>query len=39
LKVIGFVKIIIVGFDPTTVKVGDIAIGVVHVGFLMKVTF
>ncbi len=26
-----------IGFDPTTTEVGDIAVGVIHVGFFMKV--
>ncbi len=26
-----------IGIDPTTTKVGDIAIGVIHVGFFMKI--
>ncbi len=39
LRVTGFASIIVVGFDPTTIKVNDIIIGVIHVGFFMKVTF
>jgi hypothetical protein len=39
LKVTRFANIIIVGFDPITAEVGDIAMGVVHVGLFMKVVF
>jgi hypothetical protein len=38
LKVTGFASIIIVGFDPTTTKINDIIIGVIHVGFFMEIT-
>jgi hypothetical protein len=39
LKVTRFANIIIVRFDPTTLKIGDITIGVVHAGFFMKTAF
>jgi hypothetical protein len=37
LKVTGFASIIIVGFDPTTTKINDIIIRVIHVGLFMEV--
>jgi hypothetical protein len=37
LRVIGFANIVIVGFDPTTIDVENIAVGVVHAGLFMKV--
>jgi hypothetical protein len=38
LKVTGFASIIIVGFDPTTVEVNDIIVGVIHASFFMETT-
>lgn len=36
--VIRFVSIIIiVGFDPIVAKVGDVVVGVIHVGLFVKV--
>jgi hypothetical protein len=37
LKVIGFANIEIVGFDPTTIEVEDIVVGVLHASLFMKV--
>jgi hypothetical protein len=37
LKIIGFATIVIMGFDLVVAEVGDIAIGLLHVGFFMKV--
>jgi len=38
LTIIRFVSIIIiVGFDTIVAKVGDVVVGVIHVGFFMKV--
>jgi hypothetical protein len=39
LKVTNFASIIIVGFDLVSAKVGDIAVGVIHAGFLTKTAF
>jgi hypothetical protein len=38
LRVNGFACIIIIRFDPTTTKVNDIIIRVIHVGFFMEAT-
>jgi len=38
LRVTGFASIIVVGFDLTTIKINDITIQVIHVGFFMKIT-
>lgn len=37
LRIIGFAIIVIVRFDPRNAKVGDIAMGMIQVGFFMKV--
>lgn len=38
IKIIGFAFVIIIGFDPRVVEVGDFAIGVMYYGFFMKAT-
>lgn len=38
LRVTGFASVIVVGFDLATIKTNDITIGVIHVGFFMKIT-
>jgi hypothetical protein len=37
LRAIGFALLIIVGFDPTIVEVGDIGFGMMHARFSIKV--
>lgn len=37
IKIIGFASNMIVGFDPHTAEVGDLAIGAMHSKFFMKV--
>jgi len=37
LRIIGFAIIVIVGFDPTNAKVGDIVMGMIQVWFFMNV--
>lgn len=37
LRVMGFTLLVIVGFDPTIVEVGDIGVGVMHARFFIKV--
>ncbi len=38
LKATRFASIIIVGFNPTIVKINDIVVGVIQVGSFMKAT-
>jgi hypothetical protein len=38
VKIIGFVLVMIVEFDPHAVEVGDLAVSVMHSGFFMKTT-
>jgi hypothetical protein len=38
IKITKFASTVIVGFDPRIVEVGDLAIGVMHAGFFIKVT-
>ncbi len=37
LRIIGFAIIVIIGFDPTNAKVGDIVMGMIQVGFFIEV--
>jgi hypothetical protein len=37
-RITGFTLVIIIGFDPNIIKVGNLAIGVVQSRFFMKVT-
>jgi hypothetical protein len=36
LKIMKFANIIVVGFDPTLVEVGDIVVGVLNANYFMK---
>jgi hypothetical protein len=38
LKVTRIASIIIIGFDPTTIEVNDIIVGIIHDGFFMEMT-
>jgi hypothetical protein len=36
IRIIGFTLVIILGFDPSITKVGDLAVGVEQLGFFLK---